>query len=404
MSLSQTEYFQLICADAIIPRQSEIDMFVDSMEIIVYWDNNQQLPKSLIELKLIDDIGFTTISDSKKEELLKQLKYYLILQAAHEEKEADLSFIVNGKLDELVPLGDLIDELLDEVAETIPTGIHALDNALGGGVLEQSYNLILAETNIGKTALMLNLAMNYMRQNKKVIYLTFEETRSAILSRLMQNILRIKMGDIRKVNEFQKQTVKKILDNIIVISRPSGDISVDDFFKLIKSQSYEACFVDYFVHFKKNPKNDVLEELKTISAKLSNHAKQNDKIVWSASQARRESYGKIPTLADAGASIEAVRLADLVVAATKGETVCDETTNKYQIKMNILKDRQAANRTIPVELMLNVHYQQIEECDVVFSQPTQNKPEQKQSKKRFVMDAEDETKEVTLKMFKNRGI
>lgn len=401
-TIDETEFLQLVFAEAIIPNEELVENYVEDVELLRYYQLNQVLPKSLVEKKLIETIGFPEISEETKDRFLNQLRLKQIMLNAAEGKDANLSFIAT-KAVSLCPLSEELDDLLSNMPEYIPTGISELDLALGGGLLEQSYNLILAETNIGKTTIMLNLALNAMRRNESVIYLTFEETKNAILSRLVQNILKIKMPDVHKINDYQKNLVKVIIKNITVISEPSGSISTTDFFKLIESHEHSFIFIDYYTHFKKHPKNDVLQELTKISTDLSNYAKQNDKIVWSAAQARRESFGKKPSLADAGASIDSVRLADVVIGASKGESLNDGTENKYQVNMNILKDRQGANRSLDVSVMLNVNHQQLESDTIIFEQP-EPKQKTKQQKKNYIMDADDETKNATLAMFSKRGI
>lgn len=401
-SIDETEFLQLVYAEAIIPNEDLVEMYIDDIELLRYYQLNQILPKTLVEKKLVETVGFVEISESTKDRILNQLRLQQILLNAAAGRDANLSFIAS-KSTELCPLSDELDFLLSDMPEYIPTGIPELDSALGGGLLEQSYNIILAETNIGKTTIMLNLALNAMRRNESVIYLTFEETKQAILSRLIQNILKIKMSDVSKINEYQKNLVKNIIKNVIVVSEPSSSVSTTDFFKMISTHDHSVVFIDYYTHFKKNPKNDVLQELTKISTDLSNYAKQNDKIVWSAAQARRESFGKKPSLADAGASIDSVRLADVVIGASKGETVNDGTDNKYQVIMNILKDRQGANRSLDVNVMLNVNFQQLESDIVNFQQPEPKQPKT-QTKNPYLMDREDETKNATLAMFAKRGI
>lgn len=403
MSLTQTEYLQLVYNEAIVPKKDDVFECIESDLLINYWNSNQSLPKSIIEPVLLEDIGFCQISDDTKSKLINRFKYHKITMSAYEEKDADLSCIVTSQ--KLEPLSTQIEYLINNTEKYIPCGISELDIALNGGVLEGAYGLVLAETNIGKTTILLNLALNFMKQNKKVIYITFEESIGAIFSRLAQNILRLKRTDVPKINTYQQSMLKPLMDNIIVIAKSPGELSVDDFLQIISEESYDALFIDYYPHFKKSPKLDINTELTNISSKLMGHANLTKKIIWSAAQLRREAFGKIPTLADAATSIDSVRQAQLVLGVTKGETFCDEIENKYHIKINILKERQGANRTETINLMLNVHFQQIEQSEQ--KESIVIKTEQQTKKKTYIIDApekQDPTKIATLDMFKKRII
>ncbi len=64
----------------------------------------------------------------------------------------------------------------DSDEERIPTGIDELDRVLGGGIVPGSVVLIGGDPGIGKSTLLLHLLAAIARQNKRVLYVSGEES------------------------------------------------------------------------------------------------------------------------------------------------------------------------------------------------------------------------------------
>lgn len=67
--------------------------------------------------------------------------------------------------------------------EKVSSGISNLDDALGGGLVKGQVILISGEPGIGKSTLLLQVASNIAKQNKKVIYISGEESVNQIYLR-----------------------------------------------------------------------------------------------------------------------------------------------------------------------------------------------------------------------------
>jgi DNA repair protein RadA/Sms len=77
----------------------------------------------------------------------------------------------------------VITEIRDEGADRITTGIEELDRVLGDGIFPGSMNLIGGEPGIGKSTLMLQLAMSLSAQSTRVLYASGEESPGQIADR-----------------------------------------------------------------------------------------------------------------------------------------------------------------------------------------------------------------------------
>ena len=74
----------------------------------------------------------------------------------------------------------ILSEIKTEKLDRIPTGIHELDQVVGGGIVPGSVILLGGEPGIGKSTLLLQVAVNL---NKKVLYVSGEESPQQIFLR-----------------------------------------------------------------------------------------------------------------------------------------------------------------------------------------------------------------------------
>jgi len=72
----------------------------------------------------------------------------------------------------------------EDYNEKISTGIKGIDSVLGGGVLFNQFLLIGGEPGIGKSTLILQICLNLANNNKKVLYISGEETIHQIKNRV----------------------------------------------------------------------------------------------------------------------------------------------------------------------------------------------------------------------------
>ena len=79
--------------------------------------------------------------------------------------------------------------------------IQALNEITDGGVPRKTLNLILAGPNAGKTALMCQLAADYVRQGYNVGYCTFEMSEEEISKRIDANVLDIELKELKNVSK-----------------------------------------------------------------------------------------------------------------------------------------------------------------------------------------------------------
>lgn len=73
--------------------------------------------------------------------------------------------------------------------QLIPTGLASLDRALGGGLLPCGLSVLVAGTGRGKTGLAIQLALEWVRQGRSVLYLATEMDERQIIARVLAQTL-----------------------------------------------------------------------------------------------------------------------------------------------------------------------------------------------------------------------
>lgn len=107
--------------------------------------------------------------------------------------------------------------LLDENKESqaaISTGCKRLDHALGGGLFKGETSAILASLNTGKSTLMITLARHAVIQDKKVLFLTHEDSPNKIRRKIMQSIMGVSKQTLTNPDIIKNPIYKKDLDAI----------------------------------------------------------------------------------------------------------------------------------------------------------------------------------------------
>jgi len=90
--------------------------------------------------------------------------------------------ILDKGIEVIVPLTLKVEGTFQD--EFITTGSPELDNFIGGGVPKNSITAIVGPAGAGKTMIALNLAVKNAERGKKILYLSFTESKEQLLKRL----------------------------------------------------------------------------------------------------------------------------------------------------------------------------------------------------------------------------
>jgi len=231
-----------------------------------------------------------------------------------------------------------------------PSGISALDNLIDSGFHEKSLNLILASSNMGKSLIKTSLACNFLKKNKKVLYITLEMSEQKIMERVLANIFDENINELKNMSKekFNKKfdLIKSVIkSDLKILQLGSKTVSSNKIRSILKEYEIKKNFkpdiliVDYLGLMTTNNKTkdtNTYSELKLISEELRCLAIDYGFPIISSVQTTRSGYGSLDLqIVDIAESIGVINTSDLVVGIMSNPEL--KEAGKY--KWSILKNR-----------------------------------------------------------------
>lgn len=109
---------------------------------------------------------------------------------------------------------DSVDDHCQDAAHNkIPTGWETLNRLLGGGLDRKTLNVLMAQTNGGKSLWMQNFAMYAANLGYNVAYITLEMSEKKILKRIGSMRLKIPINDYDELSK-DKEFIQERIDNL----------------------------------------------------------------------------------------------------------------------------------------------------------------------------------------------
>ena len=194
-------------------------------------------------------------------------------------------------------------ENLSKKQDVIPTGWKWLDERIGGGLLKDGRELVVfvGRTNIGKSIFLGNVAVNLLKQNKKVLLVSMEMSEDLYAKRFSTQISKIPINDLLIKTKDLKNSVENFKNanneaKLIIKEYPPSTITVSHLNSYIKrlyqlGYKFDAIIVDYLNLFKPSKvsgKDGSYENIKAISEQLRALSYTYNVPVVSASQLNRK--------------------------------------------------------------------------------------------------------------------
>lgn len=141
------------------------------------------------------------------------------------ESVLNVSFDMERGFDMLNQITDFIDFTKSSV-EMISTGWAEMDKKLGGGLAKNGKALYVfaGQPNVGKSVVLGNLAVNIMKQNKKVLLVSLEMSEMVYSNRLVANAVHVPMSELHASSD-------DIIDGIASIkeTHPNAGLIVKEY-------------------------------------------------------------------------------------------------------------------------------------------------------------------------------
>jgi replicative DNA helicase len=243
----------------------------------------------------------------------------------------------------------LYQHMTDE-KERFPFDVDELNRLTNGGVSRKTLNVILAPTNVGKSLMLCHLAAMYMRQGRKVLYITLEMSDKTTAQRVTANMLNRDMNSLASMapEEFSS-AITALRDrcpgDLVIREYPALSVTATNFralladLKRIRKFVPDVVIVDYLnlcgaASLRKSSKADLYQTVGTIASELRGFATEQNVVLWTATQTNRGGFKSAELELEHTSESYAVNsTADLILGLSQDERI----PNARIIKM--LKNR-----------------------------------------------------------------
>lgn len=194
----------------------------------------------------------------------------------------------------------------DDVEAKLTSGFPELDRYINeGGPTAKELFIWMAPTNGGKSAILVNSALFCVRRGHKVLYVTLELSETKTGMRALGVISKIPIIERRQKRHFIEQAIEQFKSNnqgdLVIYEFPPEEISVDAIYQLISllrrqhGWSPDIVVIDYLdlllSRKSYNNKEDYIRQ-KRVSTEMRGLAKNENVLVFSATQTNRDSISK----------------------------------------------------------------------------------------------------------------
>lgn len=274
-------------------------------------------------------------------------------------------------------------EYYTNAEERLPFPLKALNILTNNGLPKKTLNVLLAGTNVGKSAMMCYLAGEWLKAGKNVLYVTLEMSEEAIQERVDANLLDMTTDELRAITDFSvfekkiKNLAMRTNGKFIVKEYPTGGAHAGHIKLLLKELKQKKKFVpdviivDYInilssSRYKSMSGVNSYSYIKAIAEELRGVAVEYEVPVLSATQTNREGYGNnSPDMTSVSDSFGLSMTVDWMGAMITN----DELMEMNNILMLLLKTRYG-NKTKTSSQLINVDYDHMRYGDVELSPNT----------------------------------
>lgn len=241
----------------------------------------------------------------------------------------------------------------EKVRIPFSSNFPTLQDITSGGIPLKTINAILGSTHVGKTRMLLNLAMDYFLNGINVAYVTLEISQEDILGRAMSHILH---KSIKEISTKPSKQIYQLYKNFKQKHTGTGKLYIKEF---PTSEFTPRDFEQYVDSFKnKDPEDrpqvfivDYLQIMGTMSnnvqgsyfslkeniEKLRGVAQKNDIVIWTAGQLKRNSHNKI------GNDVNDVSESWAIIATADFVSIIEENDAFKQYGVQIMRVRKNRN-------------------------------------------------------------
>lgn len=307
----------------------------------------------------------TDIAEGQADKIIKEWIWeistkYILPKLSHNDgnkyiDKVKSSLMYAGESTSVIDIRDDWDVVTDIVNKAnskkdFSTGIPALDNIIEGGLGRQELGLLQANTNVGKTWYILNIALDNAMKGKNVLIVELELGWEELIFRLAVLLLRkpsvfLKGEKETTLKDLKKQIETKLRGRLRLVKDYPRKFTSYDLEKHYKQTQLQAGYtpdlivIDYADLFALPPKQARWEAIGDIYTQLKSFSSEFNVGVWTAGQLTRGAANKDRTdISDTAGSYDKARIADVIInleeageGSIKARVEKTRTAGKYEI-------------------------------------------------------------------------
>ncbi len=252
--------------------------------------------------------------------------------------------------------------------EPIKTGFNTIDSKIGcmqGGDMI----ILAAATGMGKTCVMLNIALSMAKQGKNVLIFSLEMNKEQLLNRIISSEVGISSSKFRNATLTKDEEIKFFgyafsdeFDKLNIQICTEYNITTNRIRNIVLGSKADIVFIDYMGLISNNNSKSSYERMSEISRDLKLLAMESKKpfiVLHQLNRANTERKDKRPILSDLRDSGKIEQDADIIGFVYR-PAYYDETRNKSLMQLIIAKNRHGQNDVV-CELKFNPTTQKISE-------------------------------------------
>ena len=273
-----------------------------------------------------------------------------------------LSFI--NDMEDLVKMGD--DYELRLKSKPLKTGFESIDKTMGylrGG----DFVVLAAATGMGKTCMMLNIALSMAKQGKKVLIFSLEMSKEQLMNRIVSSETGISASKFRNATMTEEESLKYFefvysenFLNLNIQICTEYNITTDKIRTTVLESKADIVFIDYMGLISGGNKQSSYERVSEISRNLKLLAMESNKpliVLHQLNRSSAERKDKRPIISDLRDSGKIEQDADIIGFVYRPAYYNDYLNNNI-MQLIIAKNRHGQNN-VTCELRFNPTTQKI---------------------------------------------
>lgn len=354
-------YFKFFKNFQKLPSREELAIYSKSDEFKAATAKAFELVKDLNFNNVHREIFFKTAEEYVKEKLALMVMDKALEAAAKNDKKGldskrlvelftkvagftmthELPFSVKADVDKFI-------EQSKETEARLPTGIECIDSKCEGGILADGkfIGVICAESNMGKSLLLGNIACNIARQGKKSLIISLEMSEMVYAKRIYADLYNMDINSLHMCGDELREKINLYSDygGVYIKEYPTSTLTVEqlDFYldKLYqKGEKYDLICIDYLTLLAEPNSENSYGKGQILTQKCRGLSYKYKCPVLTAAQLNRSGFNKEPENDNLSESMAILMDSDFVLGLYEQKLDASQSLKSIKCMKSRISDR-----------------------------------------------------------------